>query len=311
MSLNVLKEIVIHYHSFCNIDLLNQGLYQIRTKIFYTDRNIKYTAFPYHFSNSKENGSSLLSEENTKYNIISNHIGENSTDYVTKTFAIRYSDEEVDIDEFCYFRIEIPFEKLRSDVKITIEMSLYFSDSYVNLIKDKSKEGNNSLEFKCAGIQTITIASIKKSFIQSYAPIIYADNFSSILKCSVHAINLDYKLRSNNLSLFSNEKKDQKQNTQNQNKENRKASIEKSDSIVDKNFNMNISSTENIGLFLLDNKGNPLPVNLEDDIIDEVYKKYIVSLVQVYATLKSSYFMLLNKLLDDKMKSEFPFFTVK
>jgi hypothetical protein len=318
MSLNVLKEFMIHFHSFRNIDLLNQGLYQIRTRISYTDKSTKLSAVPYYYMDSKENESSFLSEENTKYNIISNHIGENNIDYVTKTFAIRYSDEEVDIDEFCNYRIEIPFEKHRSELTFTAEISLYFSDSYLNLIKEKNKDGQNSLEFKCTGIQTITIQSSRLGFVESYTPIIYTDNFSSLLNCSIHVINLDYKLRTDNICLYAIEEAETKNNNVGQAYASRKSTIEKDK--LSTNFNINLNDNYNtnntannytsIGQFLLDSEGKPLPSILEEKIIDDAYKKYVVSLVEVYLFLKNNYFKLLKKLVDDKMKSEFSFFTV-
>lgn len=314
MSLNVLKEFMIHFHSFRNIDLLNQGLYQIRTRIYYTDKTRRYSAIPYHYADSKENENSFLSDESTKYNIISNHIGENQIDYVTKTFAIRYSDEEVDIDEFCYYRIEIPFEKHKSDLIFTAEVSLYFSDSYLNLIKDKNKDSQSSLEFKCAGVQTSFVRSNGIGYIESYTPIVFNDNFSSLLNCSIHAINLDYKLRTESICLFVVEEAEPKHNDVTQANNNRKSVIEKEKTSLNINEKYNSNSDPNnyhsIGQFLLDYHGKPLPSVLDEKIIDDIYKKYVISLVEVYLYLKNNYFKLLQKLLDDKMKSEFSFFTV-
>jgi hypothetical protein len=309
MSLNVLKEFLIHFHTFRNIDLLNQGLYQIRTRIYYVDKYTKLSAVPYNFADSKENEYSLISDENTKYNIISNHIGENNTDYVTKTFAIRYTDEEVDIDEFCYYRMEIPFEKHLSDLQVTIEVSLYFSDSYLNLIKDK-KEGQNSLEFKCIGITTLTVNVTKSGYIESYTPVIYKDFSSSILNCSVHIVSLDYKLRSDNICLFVEEEVEAKPQAAVP-LNSKKYSSERGGSVLDFSSNATSSFNHSVGQFLLDLDGNRLPVDLNEKIINDVYRKYVVSLVEVYLNLKKNYFKLLNLLLDDKVKSEFSFFTVR
>ena len=308
MSLHVLKEFLIHFHTFRNIDLLNQGLYQIRTRIYYVDKNTKFSAVPYHFADSKENEYSLISEENTKYNIISNHIGENNTDYVTKTFAIRYTDEEVDLDEFCYYRMEIPFEKNIKDLSITIEVSLFFSDSYLNLIKDK-KEGQNSLEFKCIGIITISINSNRSGYIESYTPIIYKDFSSSILNCSLHTIDLDYKLRSDNICLFVEEELESKPQDANQTYSKRNSG-ERGGSLLEYNSNATSSFNHSVGNYLLDFEGNRLPVGLNEKIINDIYRKYVVSLVEAYLKLKRNYLRLLNLLLDDKVKSEFSFFTV-
>jgi hypothetical protein len=98
MSINVFKEFFIHYHCFRNIDLLNQGLYQIRSRIYYLDKTSKNFALPYFHCESKEAEENPKTDESTfrAHNIISSHLGkENQSEFITKSFLIRYSDEEV------------------------------------------------------------------------------------------------------------------------------------------------------------------------------------------------------------------------
>ena len=42
MSINYLYDFVIHYHTYKNIDLVNQGIYNIKTKIFTNFNNKRY-----------------------------------------------------------------------------------------------------------------------------------------------------------------------------------------------------------------------------------------------------------------------------
>lgn len=96
MSINSLIEVVIHFNSFKNVELSNQGLYQIRTKIYYLEKNLKYYALPYLTVKSKDiedqkDKFSLLSSSN----IIPSHISESTFEFISKTFLIRYSEEEV------------------------------------------------------------------------------------------------------------------------------------------------------------------------------------------------------------------------
>jgi hypothetical protein len=60
--------------------------------------------------------------------------------------------------------------------------------------------------------------------------------------------------------------------------------------------------------FLLDEKD--CQYKLQPKTIDDLYEKYVISLVCIYVTLRSKFTKLSNKVIDDKMKSEFPFFIV-
>lgn len=227
MSVNALKEFLIHFHNYRNIDLINQGLYQIRCRVYYLDENInqnnsKNYAIPYFFSDSK--GTETIQKNNEAnirpHNIISNHISENNYEYVSKTFLIRYYDEEVELDEFCYFRLELPSDLVNSNLTYFIEYELFFSDALLALdpekkLKNPNLENKNNLktpnnvlnnaEFKSASKQMckINYDANFPGYIESFVPITYTDSFLSILNTSVHMIILDYKLRLNNFTAFS------------------------------------------------------------------------------------------------------------
>lgn len=237
MSINALKEFMIHFHTYRNVDLINQGLYHIRARIYYTENNIKYYAIPYFYSESKGSENLLRTKECDikPHNIIPNHISENNWEYVSKTFLIRYYDEEVEIDEFCYFRLELPYSLLSKKIVYNIEFELFFSDALLALESDrkainfnsnannnanynsnyssnnngvngKGNNGNvlNNVEFKSASLQNcyINYDNGCPGYVESFNPVIYGDAFFSILNTSVHMVILDYKLRLNNFSAY-------------------------------------------------------------------------------------------------------------
>ncbi len=239
MSINALKEFMIHFHTYRNVDLINQGLYQIRARIHYTENKIKYYAIPYFYSESKGSENLLRSEESSikPHNIIPNHISENNWEYVSKTFLIRYYDEEVEIDEFCYFRLELPSSLLNKKILYHIEFELFFSDALLALESDrkginfnannnninnnninedcnsnmKGNNGNNNVlnnvEFKSAACQIsyINYDAECPGYVECFNPVVYGDAFFSILNTSVHMVILDYKLRLNNFSAYSSQ----------------------------------------------------------------------------------------------------------
>ena len=95
-SINGLIEILIHFNSFRNIELFNQGLYQLRTKVYYSEKNFKYFALPYSTLKSKsiEEKMSKSSVPDSR-NIVPCHTSNDNFEFISQTFLIRYSDEEV------------------------------------------------------------------------------------------------------------------------------------------------------------------------------------------------------------------------
>ena len=208
MSLNYLYEVLIHYHTYKNIDLINQGIYQIKTKISSTftppgaTAAQKYYAVPYYFTESKdlENMYHVDEKEIKPHCVINNSIGENNYEYVTKSFIIRYADEEVELDEFCYFRLEIPTAENANKLTFDIEFELNFSDALSSVGKD-AKNGNfpiQNLQFKTIQTQHVLVyneSSSKIYFTEMYSPIVFHDSFSSLLNVSIHKSLIDFKIR--------------------------------------------------------------------------------------------------------------------
>ena len=130
MSLNYLYELLIHFHTYKNIELLNQGVYQIKSKIYTTLNNKKYYALPYFFTESKDLENLYQTDEQSNKNpfIINSEISENNYEYTTKSFFIKYADEEIELDEFCYFRIEIPEQYAKSGFNFYCQFDLVSSD---------------------------------------------------------------------------------------------------------------------------------------------------------------------------------------
>jgi hypothetical protein len=291
MTVNILKEFLLHFNSFRNVDMINQGLYQIKSKIYYTDKNSNhFYALPYCFSDSKENENNLQTDEQIikPHNIISNHISDNNFEYITKTYLLRYSDEEIDLDEFCYFRFEVPQEKVSGEITYYIEFELFFSDLLMTLKDKKNQNVLNNVEFKRVSNSLISVFFNGQGFISSYCPIYYSDGYASILNVSVHMVVLDYKLRIDNISPYSIQENS------------------KQEKISNNKQRKNITSL--IEFFICDSNIN---FRLDDNTIDQIYEKWVFTLVKNFLILKSKYNKLVVRLLDDKMKAEFPFFLVK
>lgn len=327
MSLNYLYEILIHYHTYKNIDLINQGIYQIKTKISSTFTppgvNVpqKYYAVPYYFTESKdlENMYHVDEKEIKPHCVINNSIGENNYEYVTKSFIIRYADEEVELDEFCYFRLEIPSTENPNKITFDIEFELNFSDALSSVGKDV-KNGNfpiQNLHFKTIQTQHVLIyneSSNKIYFTEMYSPIVYHDSFSSLLNVSIHKSLIDFKIRYDpHLMPFALEKgkeeNDTSNNTGNANKINKQ---KQNNSALTSNNNASNSNNKNgkelssLINFILDSK-DIKPI-IPENVIDDLYSQYVIVLINTYFHIKKKLTKLSTKLIEDNMKADLELF---
>ena len=307
MSLNYLYEIMIHFHTYKNIELLNQGVYQIKSKIYTTLNNKKYYALPYFFTESKDLENLYQTEENSNKNpfLINSEISENNYEYTTKSFFIKYADEEIELDEFCYFRIEIPEQYAKSGFNFFCQFDLVSSDLPSPSSNDqKNQKDLNSLipNLKFKNIQSEIVDITNKPsenidtndvFNESYSPIVFHSNYSSLLRVSIHKILIDYKIRieTNELPFLLEDpenKTDKKENT-NDNKD-----------IKDKNSPISLIN------FLLNEK--EISNEISSDLINKLYKNYVYRLINSYIGVKNRINYLTNKLIEENMKAEYSMF---
>ena len=307
MSLNYLYEIMIHFHTYKNIELLNQGVYQIKSKIYTTLNNKKYYALPYFFTESKDLENLYQTEENSNKNpfLINSEISENNYEYTTKSFFIKYADEEIELDEFCYFRIEIPEQYAKNGFNFFCQFDLVSSDLPSPSSNDqKNQKDLNSLipALKFKNIQSEIVDITNKPsenidtndvFNESYSPIVFHSNYSSLLRVSIHKILIDYKIRieTNELPFLledTENKTDKKENT--------------SDTKDNKDKNSPISLIN----FLLNEKD--ISNEISSDLINKLYKNYVYRLINSYIGVKNRINYLTNKLIEENMKAEYSMF---
>jgi hypothetical protein len=309
MSLNYLYELMIHFHTYKNIELLNQGVYQIKSKIYTTLNNKKYYALPYFYTESKDLENLYQTDEQSNKNpfAINAEISEkNNYEYTTKSFFIKYADEEIELDEFCYFRIEIPEQYAKNGFNFYCQFELYSSDlpSQSSGEQKSQKDLNNGiLNFKFKNIQSEIVDITNKPienfdvndvFNESYSPIVYHSNYSSLLRVSIHKILIDYKIRMdiNELPFLLED-----QETKTEKKENT------NDTKDNKDKNNNPISLIN---FILSEKEINNEINVT--LINKLYKKFVFRLINSYIGVKNRLTFLTSKLIEENMKAEYSMF---
>ncbi|EGR32755.1 hypothetical protein IMG5_071680 [Ichthyophthirius multifiliis] len=106
MSLNGILDVLVNISSFTNIDLFNQGLYNLKICIYYQNEDIK-----------QNNITKILQDDQNCQNSIIYLIKNNFQQFsyikdqyfYSKSFIIRYSDKYIQLNDICQFRGNIDF----------------------------------------------------------------------------------------------------------------------------------------------------------------------------------------------------------
>lgn len=322
MSVTKIKEIAFHISTFRNIDLLNQGLYQIKVKVYTKQENrenknskenktnekdkqkeIKILAIPYYKTESKDHEDLLNSEDliSKPHNILTSFVKEDSNEFVCKTFLIRYSDEEVELDDYCYFRLET-----QSNVKqFYIDIELTFSEMIQNLnfkAKQKSNTLLSKIEFKQVQLITITINEDNNSFQESHIPVLFQDSYSSILNINFSMITVDYKLRKDSNVVFGVKEDNNSSNIDATSVSN--STINSSPHYL-LDFFINEEQVTKINLIYNKSTHCLLP-----NYVDSLYDTYVISLMNSYSLLRIKYTKLAETFINNEQKyKELEYFT--
>ena len=310
MSLNYLYELMIHFHTYKNIELLNQGVYQIKARIYAMINNKKYYAIPYFYTESKDLENLYNNDEHTNKHpvIASNGIVDNNYEYMTKSFFIKYADEEIELDEFCYFRIELPEKYAKDGINFFCQFDLWSSDLPSSSSTGDQKNNNNQKDlttnnssvpkfnFKYIQTETVEITNNSSdkfeendSFNESYSPIVFHANYFSLLRVSIHRILIDYKIRVDTTELPYLLEDPENKTEKKENKENKE--------------NNNPIALIN---FLLDDK--EIKNEIENDLINKLYKNFVYRLIISYIGVKKRLNFLTTKLIEENMKAEYSMF---
>ena len=307
MSLNYLYELMIHFHTYKNIELLNQGVYQIKSRIYALINNKKYYAIPYFFTQSKDLENLYQTEERSNKNpiLIESQIdNDKNYEYITKSFFIKYADEEIELDEFCYYRIEIPEKYAKDGINFFCQFDLWSSDLPTSSTgEQKNQKDINELltkmNFKYIQTETVEITNNqnekfedKDAFNESYSPIVFHANYFSLLRVSIHRILIDYKIRidTNELPYLLEDPENKNEKKENTNEKNNK---EINNPIALINFILTEQEIKN---------------EIDNDLINKLYKNFVFRLIISYIGAKNRLNFLTTKLIEENMKGEYSMF---
>jgi len=273
MSLKGVLEFAIQLEGFRNIDLFHQGLYQVRINIYHQQNGHKILAHPYH---TKEKDPKDSKKKSSKP-IISPHIIDETCSYVSRTFVIRFCDEETDFNEVCHFRTEYDVFPDLSETTFYIEAELMFAD-LSKLTQPKNGHDDTLAAFKSISFFKAKINNIHLG-VHEYLPILFDDMHFCVLHSMFHAVLMDLRFRTSPIEAPREETFATEQ---------------------DKKPEQLLPPPKNFPEFLARNTGN-----FKTGELEKFYNYYIKSLNRSYQKLVNFYTYVLKVSLMDKMPDDF------
>lgn len=198
MSLCSLVEIALHFESFRNVDLFHQGLYHLKTRIYRDDEERRVLALPHsHLKGPSQAAEPVKGKSRTDHHhLIPAHILEDQLSFATRSFLIRYCEEEVELGDVALFRVELAPEELERRCPLVLEIDLMFADLTSQGGADHFGEQPDveSAEFRCVSTQVIRIRGAERG-LHEFSPVVFDECHFCLLNLAIHTAVLDLRFR--------------------------------------------------------------------------------------------------------------------
>ena len=118
--------------------------------------------------------------------------------FQSRSFLIRYCEEEVEINDIGLFRAELDIEPDYLSTEYMLDFELFFSDLHGLGGPEKWQQNVNEFDtkavFKSVSMQKFKIQKLAQG-ISEFVPVIFEDQYFSVLNCHIQSVLLDYRFR--------------------------------------------------------------------------------------------------------------------
>mmetsp|Transcript_90208 Transcript_90208/g.232867 ORF Transcript_90208/g.232867 Transcript_90208/m.232867 type:complete len:792 (-) Transcript_90208:64-2439(-) len=207
MSVHAVVEFALHFESFRNIDLFHQGIYHLKARLCEgnASADIGRVAKPSGCLGSPVTsldagagaGAKASSAVRTDHHsLIPAYINEEQSSFSTRSFLIRYCEEEVEINEIGLFRFELSADELELDPVFYLEVELMFADLSQSGGADRVGDipDIGSVEFKGVSTQWFRLAGATRG-LHEFTPLIFDEYHFCLANIAMHSSLLDLRLR--------------------------------------------------------------------------------------------------------------------
>ncbi|CAE7775090.1 FAM135A [Symbiodinium sp. CCMP2456] len=196
MSLCTVVELALQFESFRNVDLFHQGLYHLKTRLYRDDEG-RALAFPYSYLK----GPSMAMEPPKgkprvdHHNLIPAHVNEEMYTFSTRSFLIRYCEEEVELGDVGQFRLELSPSELERRNPLLLEVELMFADLTQHPSEPLGDQPDvESAEFRCVSTQVLRLRGVERG-LHDFCPVVFDECHFCLLNLAVHSAVVDLRFR--------------------------------------------------------------------------------------------------------------------
>ena len=193
MSLRAILECAVHIDQFRNIDLFQQGLYQLRISVSQVLDHQKFPAQPYDLKLLAPPRSRKPSFDS--HNVTPSCLLERELEYCSNGFLVKYCDEEVRIGDICVFRAEVYAGAQYMGSGLDVEARLMFYKAGGSVPMERYKSMDVELEgFEEASKAKVTVRNPCLG-VHQYCPLLFDDMHFCTVNLVIHTALLDYRFR--------------------------------------------------------------------------------------------------------------------
>lgn len=194
MALHAVAEVAIHIGRFRNVDLYHQGLYQLKCRVFQDGAEQAISVVPHLLVAGEP--AKTDDEGKAAPDPLAAKVIESEAAFCTRSFIVKYHEEQVDVNSACQFRIEQD-ATVDLNTPLTLEVQLMFVDVQpyggTDAFREQSKEAMD-LEFFPVSKQIFLLHEVM-SGMHAYCPVTFDEYHFCEAGLTVHTSLVDFRLR--------------------------------------------------------------------------------------------------------------------
>mmetsp|Transcript_13269 Transcript_13269/g.24882 ORF Transcript_13269/g.24882 Transcript_13269/m.24882 type:complete len:678 (-) Transcript_13269:764-2797(-) len=177
-------ELIIHLEGFRNIDLSRQGIYFLRLSI----ETCLTNQFAQPISLSSPVQSQAKSSHRTAHNLFPAFIQGSTNHFCSRGFLIRFSEEDIELNDLCVFRIELDSSEQTLHQSLILHVDLMFYDTphgMLDGIMTTARSLDVKTDFKKLDSIDYQIRSATEG-MHAYVPLTFHSSTFSLLNMTIH-----------------------------------------------------------------------------------------------------------------------------
>lgn len=215
---------------------------------------------------------------------------------------VRYSEQEINLNEYCIFRTEIDVGVNYLDTQFYMDIDLMFSDlkdleQTPQMIKENIQNPENEAVFECASFIHYKVNRMAYG-MSEFIPIVTDKHFYAITGCTVHSTLIDYRFRVSSTIqnqiygsklLYLESGIQVKTQNSKKGKKNKRKTIQEEEDVNDPNPNYDHWVPKSAAEFLFCDESGIMAEQIDPEDADYLYNEYTNIIKGLFKKLSKSY----------------------